>query len=164
MSCEPYPSHHNGLFSPLLILRDFAAREADQYRSAPLQVPGSTLTGRVICGRDLAECVSVPGDFLRPPGDFSPGFYTLQRRGHRLGPETPEKGECQRGCRHFWECQARAGSGPAPAPKKALCHTCPLGGATNKYRRSISVLSKQYKTSYLFYVTLSFMCYIICFY
>ena len=29
---EPYPSHHNGLFSPLLILRDFATREADQYR------------------------------------------------------------------------------------------------------------------------------------
>ena len=23
---EPYPSHHNGLFSPLLVLRDFAAR------------------------------------------------------------------------------------------------------------------------------------------
>ena len=29
---ELYPSHHNGLFSPLLVLRDFAAREADQYR------------------------------------------------------------------------------------------------------------------------------------
>ena len=29
---EAYPSHHNGLFSPLLVLRDFAAREADQYR------------------------------------------------------------------------------------------------------------------------------------
>ena len=32
---EPYPSHHNGLFSPLLVLRDFAAREADQYRCYP---------------------------------------------------------------------------------------------------------------------------------
>ncbi len=29
--------------------------------------------------------------------------------------------------------------------------------------RSISVLSKQYKTSYLFYVTLSFLCDIICY-
>ena len=29
---EPYPSHHNGLFSPLLVLGDFAARGADQYR------------------------------------------------------------------------------------------------------------------------------------
>ena len=32
---EPYPSHHNGLFSPILVLRDFAAREADQYRCYP---------------------------------------------------------------------------------------------------------------------------------
>ena len=32
---EPYPSHHNGLFSPLLVLRDIAAREADQYRCYP---------------------------------------------------------------------------------------------------------------------------------
>ena len=32
---EPYPSHHNGLFSPLLVLRDFAAREADQYWCYP---------------------------------------------------------------------------------------------------------------------------------
>ena len=30
---EPYPSYHNGLFSPLLVRRDFAAREADHYRS-----------------------------------------------------------------------------------------------------------------------------------
>ena len=29
---ESYPSHHNGLFSPLLVRRDFAARRADQYR------------------------------------------------------------------------------------------------------------------------------------
>ena len=32
---EPYPSHHNGLFSPLLVLRDFAARRADHYRCYP---------------------------------------------------------------------------------------------------------------------------------
>ena len=32
---ELYPSHHNGLFSPLLVRRDFAAREADQYRYYP---------------------------------------------------------------------------------------------------------------------------------
>ena len=46
-------------------------------------------------------------------------------------------------------------------PKKALCHTCQLGGAVIKYCRSISVLSKQYETSYLFYVILSFLCNII---
>ena len=35
LSWEPYPSHHNGLFSPLLVLRDFAAGESDQYRCYP---------------------------------------------------------------------------------------------------------------------------------
>ena len=30
---KPYPSHHNGLFSPLLVLRDFVPTE--QYRSYP---------------------------------------------------------------------------------------------------------------------------------
>ena len=30
---EPYPSLHNGLFSPLLVLRDLAARQADHHRS-----------------------------------------------------------------------------------------------------------------------------------
>ena len=32
---KPYPSHHNGLFSPLLVLKDFTAREADQYWCYP---------------------------------------------------------------------------------------------------------------------------------
>ena len=32
---EPYRSHHNGLFSPLLGLRDFAARGADQHQCYP---------------------------------------------------------------------------------------------------------------------------------
>ena len=99
----------------------------------PLQVSGSASAGRVICGTDLAECVSVPGDFLRPQGAFPPGFYLL-----------------------------REGWVNCPAPE-ALCHTCPLGEASNKYRRSIPVLSEQYETSYLFYVTLSFLCNIICY-
>ena len=31
------------------------------------------------------------------------------------------------------------GYGPAPGPtiKKVLCHTCPLGGASNKYRSHV---------------------------
>ena len=38
----------------------------------------------------------------------------------------------------FGKCRVRMGYGPAPGPtiKKALCHTCPLGGASNKYRSS----------------------------
>ena len=63
--------------------------KADQYRSAPLQLPGSTSAGRVICGSDLAECVSVPGDFLRPQGAFPPGFYLLQAR-WAYCPNNPE--------------------------------------------------------------------------
>ena len=39
---------------------------------------GSTSTGRVVWGTDLAECVSVPGDFLRPLGTFLPGYYPLR--------------------------------------------------------------------------------------
>ena len=142
---EHYPSYHNGLFSPYLVLRDLAATEAGQSRSAPLQVPSSTSTGRVICGTDLAECISVPGDFLRHQGAFPPGFYPL-RGGHRPAPEAP----------------VITGM-PTGPPKKVLCHTCPLGGVVIKYCRSISVLSEQYETSYLFYVTLSFLCNIICY-
>ena len=52
---------------------------------------------------------------------------------------------------------------PDPPQKKTLCHTCPLGGVDIKYHRSISVLSEQYETSYLFYVTLFFVCHIICY-
>ena len=44
----------------------------------PLQVSGSSSAGRVICGTDLAECVSLPGDFFRPQGAFPPGFYLLR--------------------------------------------------------------------------------------
>ena len=75
---ESYPSYHNGLFSPLLVL-EISLPDADQYRSEPLQLPGSASADRVICGTDLAECVSVPGDFLRPQGAFPPGFYPLSR-------------------------------------------------------------------------------------
>ena len=58
--------------------------------TAPLQLSGRTSAGRVICGTDLAECVSVPGDFLRPQGAFPPGFYLL-REGlvNHPAPEAP---------------------------------------------------------------------------
>ena len=32
---EPYPSHHNGLYSQLLVRRDFSARRAEEYRCYP---------------------------------------------------------------------------------------------------------------------------------
>ena len=67
--------------TPLFVLRDFAARGVDQSHSAPLQVPGSTSGGRVICSMDLAGRVSVPGDFLQPKWAFPQGFYPLRRVG-----------------------------------------------------------------------------------
>ena len=126
---EPYPSHHNGLFSPLLVLRDFASREADQSRSEPLQVSGSTSAGRVICGTDLAECVSVPGDFLRPQGAFPPGFYLL-REGwvHCPAPEAPLTRGMPKGLRVFLTNSGRVWATalrPVP-PKKGLVPYMPV--------------------------------------
>ena len=47
----------------------------------------------------------------------------------------PNKGNADGAVGIFGKCRARVGYGPAPGPtiKKALCHTCPLGGAVNKY-------------------------------
>ena len=89
-------------------------RGADQSLSAPLQVPGSTSTGRVICSSDLAECVSVPGDFLRPQWGLPPRLLPPFEAGvHR---PAPLKGEYRWGRRNFWEYRARVGSSPAPGP------------------------------------------------
>ena len=111
---DPYPSHHNGLFSQRgrslsvwhlsrcrvalthLTIMDSSHREISLSERqitiglTPLRVSGSTSAGRVICGTDLAECVSVPGDFLRPLGAFPPGFYLI-REGwvNRPAPEAP---------------------------------------------------------------------------
>ena len=129
MSWEPYPSHYNGLFSTLLVLRQFPAREADQSRSEPLQVSGSASAGRVICGTDLAGCVSVPGDFLQPQGAFPPRLLPPSGGLGSLPGAwgTPNKGNAEGAEGIFDKLRARVGYGPAPGPtqKKALCHTCP---------------------------------------
>ena len=151
MLWEPYPSLHNGLFSPLLVLRDFAASRADQYRSVPLQLPGNTSAGRVICGTDLAECVSVPGDFLRPQGPSPLPFTPFEGLGSSPGARgAPNKGNADGAVSIFGHagCVWATALRPDP-PKKALSHTCPLGGVSNKYRWSISVLSERYEASYV---------------
>ena len=106
-----------------------ASNTADQSRSEPLQVSGSASAGRVICGTDLAKCVSVPGDFLRPQGAFPPGFYLL-REGwvHCPAPEAPLTRGMPRGPRVFLTNSGRVWATalrPVPPKKKALCHTCP---------------------------------------
>ena len=86
-------THFTIMDSPLLVLRDFTVREANKSRSEPLQVMGSASASRVICGTDLAECVSVPGYFLRSQGAFPPGFYPLRGGGSSPGAwGAPNKG------------------------------------------------------------------------
>ena len=133
---EPYPSYYNGLFSPLLVLQDFAARRADHSRSEPLQVSGSASAGRVICGTDLAGCVSVPGVFLRPQGAFPPGFYLL-REGwvYCPAPEAPLTRGMPKGPRVFLTNSGRVWATalrPVP-PKKRPCaiHARKVGRASN---------------------------------
>ena len=90
----------------------------------PLQVSGSTSAGRVVCGTDLAGCVSVPGDFLRPQA-FIPFLGGLDSLPGAWG--APNKGNADGAEGIFGKLRARVGYGPAPGPtpKKALCHSCP---------------------------------------
>ena len=106
-----------------------ASNTADQSRSEPLQVSGSTSAGRVICGTDLAECVSVPGDFLRPQLAFPPGFYLL-REGwvNRPTPEAPLTRGMPPGPRAFLANSGRVWATalrPVP-PKKGLVPYMPV--------------------------------------
>ena len=140
---EPYPSHQNGLFSPLLVLRDLAARGSDQSLSEPLQVSGSASVGRVICGTDLAKCVSVPGDFLRPQGAFPTGFYPLSRGLGSLPGAwgAPNKGNAEGAEGIFDKLRARVGYGPASGPtQKRPCaiHARKVGRASNTADQSLS--------------------------
>ena len=110
---------------------------AYQYRSAPLQLLGSTLVGRVIYGTDLAECVSVPGDFHRPQG-FFPLAFTLFRGGwiYFPVPEAPLIRAMPTGLLAFLKMPSECALRPCALThqKKALHHTCVLGGADLKYR------------------------------
>ena len=113
-----------------------ATNTADQYRSEPLQVPGSTSAGRVICGTDLAECISVPGDFLRPRGPF-PQAYNPFGGGwvHRPAPEAPLIREnADRAVGIFWIAGRVSVTTLRPEPpKKMPCATLArlVGRATN---------------------------------
>ena len=120
-----------------------ASNTADQSRSEPLQVSGSASAGRVICGTDLAGCVSVPGDFLRPQGAFPPGFYLL-REGwvHCPAPEAPLTRGMPKGPRVFLTNSGRVWATamrPVP-PKKRPCaiHARKVGRASNTADQSRS--------------------------
>ena len=94
----------------------------------PLQVSGSASAGRVICGTDLAKCVSVPGDFLRPQRALSQAFTSFGRVGFiawRL--RRPNKGNADGAVGIFGKCRAREGYGPAPGPTMGLVPHLPVG-------------------------------------
>ena len=91
-------------------------------------------------GRQRQIKGSPPGKrffILRSQGASPPGFYLL-REGwvYRPAPEAPQKGECRRDRGHFWKLPDACGLRTCTRThhKKALCHTCPFGGAGNKYR------------------------------
>ena len=121
---------------------------------------------RQILGTDLAECVSVPGDFLRPQGPsplaFTPFRGVLGSLSGAWG--APNKGSADGAEGIFGKLRVRVGYGPAPGPtQKRPCaiHARKVGRASNT--------ADQYRCypnstrSYLFYVTLSFLCNIICY-
>ena len=91
----------------------------------PLQVSGSTSAGRVICGTDLAECVSVLGDFLRPQGAFPPRLLPPFEGGwvYCPAPEAPLTRGMPTGPRAFLANSGRVlatALRPVP-PKKRPC-------------------------------------------
>ena len=77
----------------------------------------------------------LPPRLLPPSGGLglSPGAWGAPNKGNADGAEGI-----------LGNCRMRVDYGPAPGPtiKKALCHTCPFGGAGNKYRfsRPLSLL------------------------
>ena len=73
---------------------------------------------------------------LRSQGAFPPGFYLLWEGWiYRPAPEAPLIRGMPTGRGHFWKLPDACGLRPCTRThhKKALCHTCPFGGASNKY-------------------------------
>ena len=94
---------------------------------------------RTLVGRRINNG-SPPGKrffILQSQGAFPPGFYLL-RKGwvHCPTPEAPQKGNANGAEGIFWNLPDARGLRPCTRThhKKALCHTCPFGGASNKHR------------------------------
>ena len=65
---EPYPSHHNGLFSPLLVLRDFAAswtiaELSKQYETYYLFYVTLSFLCNIICLPNIRACIFISDPF-----------------------------------------------------------------------------------------------------
>ena len=151
MLWEPYPSHHNALFSPLLYW-EISLPEGQINIGMHLYSYWVALRSAVLSAAGIFPSVS----------RYLEISFGLRRHSHRLLPDfggllpgargAPNEGNADGVLGIIWKCLACVGSGPAPGPtrKRPLCHTWPLGGADTKYSGSISVLSEEYETSYLF--------------
>ena len=88
--------------------------------------------------------------YLWPQGAVPPGFNPL-RRGwvYRPAPEAPLLRGMPTGSEAFLEMPGACGLRPCawPHPKKALCHTRPVGGTDDKYPPSPSKINKTRKMS-----------------
>ena len=93
--------------------------------------------GRAGCGTDLAECVSAAGDFLWPQGGRSPRLLPTSGGVIAWGTPNKENADGAEGIFGHAGCVSALALRSNP-PKKALCRTCPFGGASNKYRSSCS--------------------------
>ena len=104
--------------------------------TAPLQLSSRTSAGCAGSGTDLAECVSTAGDFFRPSGAVLEVFTPFGGLGLLPGAwGSPNKGNADGAVGIF----DHAGRVWAPTlqpdpPKKALCHTRPVGETEDKYR------------------------------
>ena len=125
---EPYPSHHNGLFSPLLVLRDIAASGQISI-SLNLSSCRVALRPAVLSAARIWPSVSRYLEISFGPRRPSPsGLYPL-RGGHHPAPEAPLRGMLT-GPLTFLGMPDACGLRPSAQThlKKALWHTYPLGG------------------------------------
>ena len=80
--------------------------------TAFLLLLGSTSAGRAGYGTDLAECVSIAGDFLRPQGAFPQAFTPFGLGSSPGAWGAPSKGNANGAVGILGKCRARVGYGP----------------------------------------------------
>ena len=144
---EPYPHHHNGLFSPLLVIEGRSISVLyEQYEG--------TSGGVTVSKLDLLTYTSEFESHWAPHT-----FGLVPHRSKEL-------------CKLLYE-QYEGTSGGVTVSKLDLLtytsefesHWAPhtFGLVPHRSKELCKLLYEQYETSYLFYITLSFLCNIICY-
>ena len=109
------PISHNGLFSPLLVWRDFAASRADHNRSDTSPALGPVVVSAARIWPSVSRYLEISFG-LRGP---SPQAFTPFRGGLGSLPGAwgaPNKGNAEGAEGIFDKLRARVGYGPAPGP------------------------------------------------